>query len=204
VQIRLRLFATYREIVGSRGLTWSARDGITLRELVDGIVAKYPRLADHRGSMLLAVNEDIDPDNADALLWAMSYRANPALDLQLLPHRDQGHGPRSRRNEGEDCSVLIDATLKEDFPPISLPKREYMERARVIWEELGLPALKPEAPWYGYSLGDWPAELEQAAQAAVRGEYFATGEKLVTQRRQDVAMNTEVQRHGGEKAESDE
>jgi len=59
VQIRLRLFATYREIVGSRGLTWSARDGITLRELVDGIVAKYPRLADHRGSMLLAVNEDI-------------------------------------------------------------------------------------------------------------------------------------------------
>ncbi|TLZ92043.1 MAG: molybdopterin converting factor subunit 1 [Methanobacteriota archaeon] len=59
MQIRLRLFATYREIVGSRGLTWSARDGITLRELVDGIVAKYPRLADHRGSMLLAVNEDI-------------------------------------------------------------------------------------------------------------------------------------------------
>jgi len=156
------------------------------------------------GKYVIAVNDDIDPDNADALLWAMSYRANPALDLQLLPHRDQGHGPRSQRNEGEDCSVLIDATLKEDFPPISLPKREYMERARQIWEELGLPALKPEAPWYGYSLGDWPAELEQAAQAAVRGEYFATGEKLVTQRRQDVAMNTEVQRHGGEKAESDE
>src|SRR5438105_3060347 len=156
------------------------------------------------GKYVIAVNDDIDPDNADALLWAMSYRANPALDLQLLPHRDQGHGPRSQRNEGEDCSVLIDATLKEDFPPISLPKREYMERACVIWEELGLPALKPEAPWYGYSLGDWPAELEQAAQAAVRGEYFATGEKLVTQRRQDVAMNTEVQRHGGEKAESDE
>ena len=59
MRIRLRLFATYREIVGSRGLTWSARDGITLRELVDGIVAKYPRLADHRGSMLLAVNEDL-------------------------------------------------------------------------------------------------------------------------------------------------
>ena len=156
------------------------------------------------GKYVIAVNDDIDPDNADALLWAMSYRANPALDLQLLPHRDQGHGPRSQRNNGEDCSVLIDATLKEDFPPISLPKREYMERARQIWEELGLPALKPEAPWYGYSLGDWPAELEQAAQAAVRGEYFATGEKLVAQRRQDVAMNTEVQRHAGDKAESDE
>src|SRR2546422_11629036 len=37
------------------------------------------------------------------------------------------------------------------FPPISLPKREYMERAKEIWEELGLPKLKPESPWYGYS-----------------------------------------------------
>ena len=156
------------------------------------------------GKYIIAVNEDIDPDNADALLWAMSYRANPALDLQILPHRDQGHGPRSSRNNGEDASVLIDATLKEDFPPISLPKREYMERAREIWQELGLPPLKPEAPWFGYSLGDWPEELEQAAQLAVKGEYFQTGEKLVQRRRKDVAMNTEVKRHGGEKAESDE
>jgi 4-hydroxy-3-polyprenylbenzoate decarboxylase len=156
------------------------------------------------GKYIIAVNEDIDPDNADALLWAMSYRANPALDLQILPHRDQGHGPRSQRNNGEDASVLIDATLKEDFPPISLPKREYMERAREIWQELGLPPLKPEAPWFGYSLGDWPEELEQAAQLAVKGEYFQTGEKLVQRRRKDVAMNTEVQRHKGDKAESDE
>jgi 4-hydroxy-3-polyprenylbenzoate decarboxylase len=156
------------------------------------------------GKYIIAVNDDIDPDNADALLWAMSYRANPDLDLQILRHRDQGHGPRSQRNNGEDASVLIDATLKEDFPPISLPKREYMERARQIWEELGLPALKPEAPWYGYSLGDWPEELEQAAQLAVKGEYFQTGEKLVQRRRKDVAMNTEVQRHKGEKAQSDE
>ncbi len=96
------------------------------------------------GKYVIAVNDDIDPENADAILWAMSYRANPNLDFHILPHRDQGHGPRSKRNGGEDASVLIDATLKENFPPISLPKREYMERAKVIWEELGLPKLKPE------------------------------------------------------------
>jgi 4-hydroxy-3-polyprenylbenzoate decarboxylase len=156
------------------------------------------------GKYIVAVNDDIDPDNADALLWAMSYRANPALDLEILRHRDQGHGPRSARNDGEDASVLIDATLKEDFPPISLPKREYMERARAIWEELGLPALKPEAPWYGYSLGEWPADLDEAAQAAVRGDYFATGEKLIARRRRDVSMNTEVRTLGGAHTESDE
>jgi 4-hydroxy-3-polyprenylbenzoate decarboxylase len=144
------------------------------------------------GKYVIAINEDIDPDNADALLWAMSYRANPALDIQILQHRDQGHGPRSKRNNGEDASVLIDATMKEDFPPISLPKREYMERAKQIWEELGLPKLKPQTPWFGYTLGEWPDELEQAAQLAVAGDYFKTGETLVKRRRKDVAMNTEV------------
>lgn len=144
------------------------------------------------GKMVVAVNEDIDPDNADALLWAMSYRANFALDLQVLQGRDPGHGPRSPRNNGVDGSLLIDATLKDDFPPIALPKREFMENAKAIWEELNLPKLKPEAPWFGYSLGDWSERNEQMAQRAVKGDYFITGEEIAKQRRRDVPMNTEI------------
>jgi 4-hydroxy-3-polyprenylbenzoate decarboxylase len=144
------------------------------------------------GKYVIAVNDDIDPENADAILWAMSYRANPNLDFHILPHRDQGHGPRSKRNGGEDASVLIDATLKENFPPISLPKREYMERAKVIWEELGLPKLKPESPWFGYSLGEWSDDADEAAKRATRGDYFQTGAMLEKRRRKDVRMNTEV------------
>jgi UbiD family decarboxylase len=156
--------------------------------------ALYGACALHRaaGKYVIAVNDDIDPTDANALLWAMSYRANPLLDLHILPHRDQGHGPRSKRNGGQDGSVLIDATLKEDFPPVSLPKRPYMERAKKIWEELGLPPLKPEAPWFGYSLGEWSDELDEAADRAVKGDYFETGKLLVARRRKDVTMNTEV------------
>ena len=158
--------------------------------------AMYGAAVLHRaaGKFVIAVNEDIDPTNADALLWAMSYRANANLDIHVMPHRDQGHGPRSLRNGGEDASVLIDATLKENFPPISLPKREYMERAKVIWEELGLPKLKPESPWFGYSLGEWSAEFDEAAARAARGEYLTTGDALKKRRRKDVRMNTEVRR----------
>jgi 4-hydroxy-3-polyprenylbenzoate decarboxylase len=126
----------------------------------------------------------------------MSYRANNDIDLQLLRHRDPGHGPRSHRNGGQDASVLIDATLKEDFPPISLPKREFMERAKAIWEELGLPPLKPEAPWFGYSLGEWSDEFDAAAQRAVAGDYFVTGDIIAQRRRGDVRMNTEVRDAG--------
>lgn len=143
------------------------------------------------GKFVIAVNEDIDADNGDALLWALSYRMHPEHDLQILRHRDPGHGPRGEAR-ATDASVLMNATLKGAFPPISLPKREYMERARAIWEDLGLPELRPQAPWFGYSLGDWPEEFEQDAQAAVRGDYFQTGEKIATRRRSDVEMNTEV------------
>jgi UbiD family decarboxylase len=156
--------------------------------------AMYGAAALHRaaGKYIIAVNDDIDPDDANALLWAMSYRANPLLDMHILPHRDQGHGPRSKRNGGEDGSVLIDATLKEDFPPVSLPKKPFMERAKKIWEELGLPALKPEQPWFGYSLGEWSDELDEAADRAVKGDYFETGKLIAQRRRKDVAMNTEI------------
>jgi 4-hydroxy-3-polyprenylbenzoate decarboxylase len=156
--------------------------------------ALYGAAVLHRaaGKYVIAMNDDIDPTNSDAILWAMSYRANPNLDFHILPHRDQGHGPRSQRNGGQDASVLIDATLKENFPPISLPKREYMERAKAIWEELGLPKLKPEAPWFGYSLGEWSPELDAAALRATRGDYFETGKQLKKRRRKDVRMNTEA------------
>ncbi len=165
--------------------------------------ALYGAASLHRaaGKYVIAVNDDIDPNNADALFWAMAYRANPALDVEILKHRDQGHGPRSARNGGEDASVLFDATLKENFPPISLPKKEYMENAKKIWDELGLPALKPQAPWYGYSLGEWEEEFDVMAKRAVESDYFKTGEIIAQRRRSDLRMNTEVRTLKDEKDE---
>lgn len=144
------------------------------------------------GKFVIAVNDDIDPSNADALFWAMAYRCNPILDMEVLPHRDQGHGPRSKRNNGEDGSVLYDATLKENFPPISLPKKEFMENAAEIWDEIGLPKLKPQEPWFGYSLGEWGDDFDEAAKMATDSDYWAYGERIAQRRRSDVAMNTEV------------
>src|SRR6202035_5362554 len=45
--------------------------------------ALYGAAVLHRaaGKYVIALNDDIDPDNADAILWAMSYRANPSLDF---------------------------------------------------------------------------------------------------------------------------
>jgi 4-hydroxy-3-polyprenylbenzoate decarboxylase len=53
-----------------------------------------------------------------------------------------------------------------------------MENAKAIWEELGLPKLKPEAPWFGYSLGDWSERNEQMAQRAVKATTLSRAKKL--------------------------
>ncbi len=158
--------------------------------------AMYGLVSQHRaiGKYVIALDEDIDPENMDAVWWALSYRCNPAIDMEVLRHRDQGHGPRSLRNGGEDASVLFDATLKEPFPPVSLPKREYMENARKIWEELGLPPLQPQAPWFGISLGEWDEQFEITAKRAVESDYWVNGDVIAQQRRNDLPMNTEVRR----------
>ena len=146
------------------------------------------------GKWIIAVDEDIDPQNADALFWAMSYRCQPQHDLLVVPHKHPGHGPRGPRDDGETASVLINATLKGTYAPVALPKREFMENAKRIWERLGLPPLKPESPWHGYDLGYWPAELDRQARMAAASDYFALGRETGNRRRNDVAMNTPVER----------
>ena len=142
------------------------------------------------GKITVAVNDDIDPDNADALLWALAYRANPVEDVQTLPHRGQGHGPKREHDDDEDSTLLVDATMKGDLPPLALPKQEYMERAKAIWEDLGLPTLRPQSPWYGYSLGDWLPEWDEAAKRAVEGRYLENGRISDARRRRGIKPET--------------
>jgi 4-hydroxy-3-polyprenylbenzoate decarboxylase len=138
----------------------------------------------------IAVNEDIDPDNADALYWAMAYRMNPVEDVKTLAHRGMGHGPKRESSHDEDSTLLMDATMKSDMPPLALPKKDYMERAKAIWNELGLPHLRPQAPWFGYSLGDWLPEWDAAAERAARGLYLENGRISEGQRRKGLKPET--------------
>ena len=123
----------------------------------------------------IAVNEDIDVDNADALLWAISYRSNPVKDIKTVDFRGQGHGPKREHSGEEDSSLLIDATMKSQMPPLALPAKQHMQRAMEIWQELGLPKLNVKSPWHGYSLGAWHEIWDAAGQRAAAGEYLENG-----------------------------
>ncbi|MFL5107843.1 MAG: UbiD family decarboxylase [Xanthobacteraceae bacterium] len=143
------------------------------------------------GKICIAISEDIDPTNTDAVMWSLAYRSNPAEDVHIARHRSSGHGPKSGRRLS-DATMLVDATLKQTFPPLALPAREFMERARTIWQELGLPALKPQPPWHGYSLGDWDDAWDEYARRAVAGQWETTGEETFARRRDGLTPETPV------------
>jgi 4-hydroxy-3-polyprenylbenzoate decarboxylase len=140
---------------------------------------------DRVGKLVVTVDEDINPSDPVAVLWAITHRSQPHQDTKIVGNRPFGATPigmvtsyPGSRYDSEESSLLIDATRKSDFPPLSLPKKKYMDRARVIWEELGLPDLNPKEPWHGYDLGYWPEDLEKEADKAVAGDYDQLEEKL--------------------------
>ena len=164
--------------------------GTPRTEVWRGLQGASSLLADC-GKICIAVSEDIDPKNADAVFWSLAYRANPVDDVLIAPHRSAGHGPKSGPRH-EESSLLIDATLKHTAPPLALPKRDYMERARAIWEDLQLPPLTPQPPWHGYSLGDWAERWDVYAERAVAGRWEESGAETFARRRGGLTPETPV------------
>jgi 4-hydroxy-3-polyprenylbenzoate decarboxylase len=137
---------------------------------------------------IIAVDDDIDSTDLESVLWAIAFRVQPHRDIQIQRGRntdldpsgapvDASFAERTYPDGLGGSQLLIDATLKWAYPPVSLPAKNLMEDARKIWEELKLPALTPKMPWFGYPLGYLPEEWDEAAKLAVKGDYMKTGEK---------------------------
>jgi UbiD family decarboxylase len=141
------------------------------------------------GKIVIAVSDDIEPSSLDAVLWSLAYRTNPVDDVQLMPNRGGVQGAQYGPNRS-DSGLLIDATRKRPMPPLALPRREFMEHARALWEELGLPALNVQAPWHGYTLGEWTDDWEEFARRAVAGDWEANG--IATLARQQGGLTPET------------
>ena len=148
-----------------------------------GFAGNYAKIA-------VAVDEDIDIHDPAMVNWAISFNVRPAQDIAVAKGKGAGldpsaNPPGTENLEAQMVSVdalLINAVRPWPYTPVSLPRKEFMEKSKAIWEELGLPALKPRMPWYGYSLGAWTKQDEEEAELAVKGDYFVTGKKQTKQR----------------------
>lgn len=148
---------------------------------------------------VIAVDEDIDSEDDARVWWAINTRVEPHRDTRVIKFLAKDLKPSSYMPEDEMIKVrhrqfeadvqlpetsrlLINATMKWPYPPLSLPKKEFMEEAIRIWEKEGLPPLKLKTPWYSYDMGHWPKEWAEDAARAVKGEYYQTSEMRAKQR----------------------
>ena len=104
------------------------------------------------GKVIIVVDEDVNPRDYSAVMWALSYAMQPHKDMRIVTGKSpgldpSGYPPGASREERRfpqphgSSAVLIDATRKWPYPPVGLPKKEYMERAVEIWEQENLPTL---------------------------------------------------------------
>lgn len=178
---------TYVAEYGSKALTViqmkNSKNDDTVRALMGaGSFVTYG------GKVCIAVDDDIDPTNIEKVFWAVGTRCNPKRDVSIIdgfvtgplpPYgefTEDGFCP-DHRSDDRNSVLLIDATIKKDeiFTPIALPKKEYMENALKIWDELGFPKIELKKPWYGEKRNekDWPKSLEILADKAAHGQYWS-------------------------------
>jgi UbiD family decarboxylase len=135
--------------------------------------------------IVIAVDSDIDPHNLESVLWAVIDRCQPHRDIKILQGRGSGLDesvappeqsklqrsyPTSSNGPSGASIMLIDATRKWPYPPLSLPRRDYMEHAKELWEKFGLPPLTPRIPWHGESMGHWPEDARRLVELAEQGK----------------------------------
>jgi 4-hydroxy-3-polyprenylbenzoate decarboxylase len=143
------------------------------------------------GKLFVAVDSDIDPDDPYLLLWALSFRMRPEHDLIFTKGRTPGLDPSAAspgagRGKMESAGaeraysrILIDATRKWPYPPLALPRKEFMDGAAELWRrQKDLPDLHLKEPWCGTTLGVWSDDDQENAELIARGEYLKVGEKM--------------------------
>jgi len=189
----------WHESTGSGGLVvlqFENAEQSEVSRILEHFSTWLPTEVFHSTKVIVAVNEDINPWDADAVNWAIAFRMQPYRDCRIKTYPAKSLMDYSVASPGEAekrdiryermpkaSNLTINATRKWPYPPVSLPKKEYMEEAIKIWKQENLPELKLKEPWYGYNLGFWTDEFEEQARLAVRGESHKTGEVLATRRK---------------------
>jgi UbiD family decarboxylase len=162
---------------------------------VDAILEACTTSPSIRAKMIVVVDDDIDPRDTESIVWAITYRLQPHRDMKVKmmglvsadwsafpPGTGDPGGFQTKEPEMRVSVMLMDATRKWAYPPVSLPPKDIMENVIPIWRELGLPPLELRTPWYGYDLGWWSEAEKEAGKLAVEGRYYETGKKMARER----------------------
>ena len=144
------------------------------------------------GKICIAVNEDIDPDNADALFWAMAYPHGPDRGRAGAAASQPGPRPEARARAERGGLDAADGRHHEGRHAAARAAEAGIHgaRARRSGRSSVCRTLRPQSPWFGYSLGDWLPQWDEAAKRAAQGRYLENGRISEKQRRKGLKPET--------------
>lgn len=99
------------------------------------------------GKITVVVDDDIDIQDDFAIDWALSWRVRPDRDVYierdvqavgLDPSQGPPTVPQHHPSRQVGSRVAIDATRKHDYPAVSLPPKEHLDRIARNWKEYGI------------------------------------------------------------------
>ena len=96
---------------------------------------------------IVVTDDDVDIRDPFIRDWVLSWRVRPEEDMRVIPTEgavelDPSSMPPELGMEGATgAKIIIDATKKWEYPAVSLPPREYLERVIQDWNRYELPAL---------------------------------------------------------------
>jgi 3-polyprenyl-4-hydroxybenzoate decarboxylase len=122
------------------------------------------------------VDDDIDITDIDSVLWAMAWRVQPHRDIQVHRGRltdldpsaapvETSYSDRTFPDGLGGSGILIDATMKWPYPPVSLPNREFMEHAAANLGRAQAPDIDTAHPLVRLRTGLLAGQLGQGHQA---------------------------------------
>jgi UbiD family decarboxylase len=99
------------------------------------------------GKITVVVDDDIDVQDDFAVDWALSWRVRPDRDIYiekdvqavgLDPSQGPPSVPQHHPTRYIGSRVAIDATRKHEYPAVSLPPKEHLDRVEQNWREYGI------------------------------------------------------------------
>jgi UbiD family decarboxylase len=97
---------------------------------------------------IVVTDDDVDIRDPFLRDWILSWHVRPDQDMRIIADTaaveldPSVHPPDVIPAERKGAKVIIDATRKWEYPSLSLPPREHLERVRSQWTEYGLPPLE--------------------------------------------------------------
>jgi len=109
------------------------------RGIVNNILASSLYTRSGKWKHVIVVDEDINIEDPNQVLWALTTRFQPATDMFVIPNSITSSLEPSAAADGLTSKLMLDLTIKENFRgEVAEPTSDMREKVLAKWQQYGL------------------------------------------------------------------